>query len=296
MITTQLPSLKEMLAAFDTPDCASHATEVRMRAQHLAETQSTTIARAAAAAVDAGITHTQKSLGLRVGGLGESPNSQETRRPLSVELEESLRHGVAELIARAKKEHCRFQQDHEQFSGVDGAHGAQHSVKQQSVSGRLLPVPGGLSTFREAYLLVSPLQGLVTNLATMSFPSLSNAYRRVLHRFSARTDKARSRPGLQEFGGLAGAVSVEAEQKLVRNSTLAIYGDRDEFVPVQKLREWASRLQEVPESMFRAHEVSSANHFWTQPNVARILRESIEAFAVSLLDGNKEVSYHAPTR
>ncbi|SPQ26372.1 00857250-0bb6-4047-9dc5-33d554d64b8d [Thermothielavioides terrestris] len=72
----------------------------------------------------------------------------------------------------------------------------------------------------------------------------------------------------------------------LRNTTLAIYGDRDGFVPVRKLRAWASRLQAVPDSRFRAHEVSGADHFWASGNVAFTLREAVRAFGASLLDHN----------
>jgi len=83
---------------------------------------------------------------------------------------------------------------------------------------------------------------------------------------------------------LSRAVAAEAEDKLVQNETLAIYGDRDGFVPVRKLRDWASRLEGMQNSKFRAHEVSSADHFWAQRSVASTLREAVSTFAASLLN------------
>ncbi|GAB1317379.1 Alpha/Beta hydrolase protein [Madurella fahalii] len=284
MITTQLPPLVAISAMFSSPECGSPAAEIRLRAQHLAEIQNAVIANARAAAADShGPQSPRKSVGLRVGGDEENRKSHETRRPLSLELEETVRHGVAELMARAKKGHKRSRSGQGQASPtLDETHGAhEHGARPQPVSHHLSPVPGQ-TTFRPAYLLVSPLQGLATNLATMSFPSLAKVSKSVWNRFTSGTGEPRPL-GLH---GVAATVSVEAEEKLVQNSTLAIYGDRDGFVSVQRLREWASRLEAIPGSQFRAHEVSSANHFWAQHNVARTLRDAIQAFAESLLDAS----------
>ncbi|KAG7284028.1 hypothetical protein NEMBOFW57_010386 [Staphylotrichum longicolle] len=206
MITSQLPALETIVAVFKTPECGTHAAEVRLRAQHLAEMQNTVLASARAAAAD----HLRpmsprKHVGLRVGGDEENRKSHEFRRSLSAEFEETIRHGVAELMARTRKG---------------------HKWSHKSATGKSL-----------------------------------------------------------EPTALARTVSPEAEDKLVQNSTLAIYGDRDGFVPVRKLRDWASRLEAMQGSKFRAHEVSSANHFWAQRNVASTLREAVRSFAASLLDG-----------
>ena len=75
----------------------------------------------------------------------------------------------------------------------------------------------------------------------------------------------------------------EAEQKLVSNPTLAIYGDCDGFVAARKLRTWATRLQTVPDSKFRAHEVASVGHFWHQGKAHVILRDAVKTYADSLL-------------
>lgn len=285
MITTQLPALGAIISAFNTPECASPAAEVRLRAQHLAEMQSKIIASAKAAASD-GLEsqYPRKPVGLRVGGDEENRKSHETRRPLSADLEEAVRHGVAELMARAKRGRRRSQSGQGQASPslevLQG--GREGGTEQKPAPDHLPPVPAQVA-FSPAYLLVSPLQGLATNLATMSFPLLSSVSKRVWNRFNIRTGQ----PGPTEPDGLVAMASNEAEDKLVRNSTLAIYGDRDEFVSAHRLREWASRLQAVPGSKFRAHEVSGANHFWAEHNVARTLRDAVRAYAESLLDDSE---------
>ncbi|KAL7939296.1 Alpha/Beta hydrolase protein [Trichoderma chlorosporum] len=128
-------------------------------------------------------------------------------------------------------------------------------------NGRLSPI-NGFDIPRPAYLLVSPLQGLVTHLATMSLvPS-------VLAR--------RSSPPLQD----------EAETKLVLNPTLAVFGDRDIFVPVSKLRAWVARLSSHDTSLFRGYEINSAGHFWAEEGVLHSMLDLIYDFAGKLYDSN----------
>ncbi|KAK3305402.1 uncharacterized protein B0T15DRAFT_485024 [Chaetomium strumarium] len=280
MITSQLPSLDTIMAVFRGPVRDRPAAEIRLRAQHMAEMQNRILASARHAAIDRLTTRSpRKHAGMRVGGDEESRSSHESRRPLSAEFEEAVRHGVAELMARAGKRPRRTLSDQSQNSwdpeGI--AEGSKHAAE------RLPPVPG-LITYRPAYLLVSPLQGIITNLATMSLPSaLSGITGKLLTRISAMTREETAELSGAEPSLLARATAVEAEDKLVRSPTLAIYGDRDGFVPVRKLREWASRLEGRPGSKFRAHEVSSANHFWAQGNVASTLKEAVRAFGTSLL-------------
>ncbi len=270
MITSQLPPLEAILAAFSAPECGTHAAEIRLRAQHLAEMQTVVLASAREAAADHDHLRPlspRKHVGLRVGGDEEGRKSHEFRRSLSAEFEETIRHGVAEIMARTRKSHRRT------HSGRALPRGSEHGPDH------LLPVSERTS-FRPAYLLVSPLQGVVSNLATMSLPVLSMPGKG-WPRFPSRGKAAvvDEPPEAATLGKAAGA-----EDKLVQNPTLAIYGDRDGFVPVGKLRAWAARLEGVPSSQFRAHEVSSATHFWATRNVASTLREAVAAFAASLLD------------
>ncbi|KAK4152211.1 Alpha/Beta hydrolase protein [Chaetomidium leptoderma] len=277
MVTSQLPYLETIAAVFDKPECGTPAAEIRLRAQHLAEMQNTILASAREAAVDhLRPVSPRKHVGLRVGGDEESRKSHEYRRSLSAEFEETIRHGVAELMAKTRKGHRRS------HSGQGRTARDPDGAPEQNPE-HLLPIPGQI-TFQPAYLLVSPLQGIVTNLATMSLPLLSTPGK-VWARLSAKPDQQTAQA--ESGSGSAvpeGTVSVEAEDKLVQNSTLAIYGNRDGFVPVRKLRDWASRLQAVQGSKFRAHEVSSATHFWAQHNVVFTLQEAVRAFAASLLD------------
>ncbi len=285
MITCQLPSLENVLALFHAPGCGSHAAEIRLRAEHLAEMQNTVLASARAAAVDRlHPTAPRKHLGVRVGGDEESRKSHESRRSLSAEFEEGIRHGVAELMARTRRGHRRSQSG--RGHSPRDSHGA---AGPPEIPSDHLPPITDLVTSRPAYLLISPLQGVITNLATMSLPSFMSIPGKNWIRSSfagggrPATAPAPSKEA-PEPAALARHVPAEAEDKLVRNPTLAIYGDRDGFVPVRKLRDWAAHLESVHGSRFRAHEVSSANHFWVQRNVAWIMCEAVGTFAGTLLE------------
>ncbi|EAQ83093.1 hypothetical protein CHGG_10911 [Chaetomium globosum CBS 148.51] len=279
MVTSQLPALETILGFFSAPECGTSAAEIRLRAQHLAEMQNTVLASAREAAAD----HLRpksprRHVGLRVGGDEESRRSHESRRSRSTEFEEAIRHGVAELMARTRKGHRR--------SHSGRSHTPRDSDEptgRVATPDHLLPV-ARRTAFLPAYLLVSPLQGVITSLATMSLTpllSMSGAWAR----FSAKGNNATIHSDASETGPHDAATPAEAEEKLVHNATLAVYGDRDGFVPVRKLRDWASRLEAIPDSKFRAHEVSSANHFWAQGNVASTLRDAVAIFGGSLLNG-----------
>ncbi|KID82558.1 prolyl oligopeptidase [Metarhizium guizhouense ARSEF 977] len=187
MVTAQMPPLDRLLEPFARPRADSHAAQVRLRAQHLAEQQNLVLGSARSA---------RRPGAVRVGG--EEP------------------------------------------------------------PGETLPAVEGLLRPRPAYLLVSPLQGVVTHLATMALLPWPRAGRR-------RDDDA-------------------GERKLVENATLAVFGDRDVFVPVGRLRAWVARLGGQG-SMFAAREVASAGHFWGEDGVLDLMTESVEAFAAGLMRG-----------
>ncbi|KAK3321984.1 Alpha/Beta hydrolase protein [Apodospora peruviana] len=284
MITTQLPSLPTILAPFDTPMCGSPAAEIRLRAQHLAERQNTILASARAAVIDRQSGRSpRKSLGLRIGGDEENRRkSHDSRHSFALEAEEKIRKGVADLMTKARKGQKRRHVSGEgsalHHQGAEDDAVEEKEPHQEPAHDFLLPVPGR-TVASPAYLLVSPLQGVITNLATMSFPA---PFARAAQK-PAIVGKTGAHPGELKPIAQPATLPVEAEEKLVRNPTLAVYGDRDGFVPARKLRQWASRLQEVPDSKFRAHEVSNAGHFWAQGKVAFTMRDAVQTFAEGLL-------------
>ncbi|KAK1762996.1 Alpha/Beta hydrolase protein [Phialemonium atrogriseum] len=283
MVTAQLPGLATMHAPFSTPATGSPAAEIRHRAEHLAAAQNAALGEARTALqVSKGngsaTASPRKSLGVRVGGDEDIRRSHESgggRRSLSLEVEERFRRGVA----KARR------------GGRHGKGGGGEEQQRPAAAGEAddrLPAPVDPPRYRAAYLLVSPLQGVVTNLATMSFP---NPFLR--RRKSSKKGKPTALPRADDDDNAQDAsgdgdgdpVSAEGEQKLVRNPTLAVYGDQDVFVSARKLREWARRLEGAAGSRFRAHEVSTAGHFWTEERVLYVMRNAMTTFAEGLLAG-----------
>ncbi|KAK4208154.1 Alpha/Beta hydrolase protein [Rhypophila decipiens] len=296
MVTTQLPSLPTILTKFDAPICLSHAAEIRLRAQHLAEGQNKILSRIRAAVITPQSGRSpRKSLGLRVGGEEEIRPSHEYKRGFSFDAEDKIRKGVADLMAKARKGNKRSHSSNytstlhngEQSRLGEQTRDEQH--KQLPVHECLLPIPDRMPA-SPAYLLISPLQGPIKNLATMSFlAAFSPSSWKPSGRSSSPKPSGPDPQGRDTKSSVQpdGLVSDEADDKLTRNPTLAVYGDRDIFVAARKIREWASRLDRVPGSRFRAHEVSGAGHFWNEGDVAYTMRDAVRTFGRELLEGTR---------
>lgn len=286
MITTQLPPLPSLLEQFAAPAIHSNAAHIRLRAEHLAEQQNMILGsmRAAVTRPLSPASPSRRSLGVRIGGdEGGSPRRSHDgfgRRSFSLDAEDRLRKGVNELLAKRRARYGHQPRRSASSSGV-GSKSARPVSEPASVpevspqataaaareEAAKLPALDNLLIPRPAYILISPLQGLVTHLATMSLlPS-----RRHQHDGSHQ----------QQHDA--------AEAKLVRNPTLAVYGDRDGFVSAGKLRAWVARLTAGGEgedggSSFRGHEVATAGHFWAEEGVLGEMRGVVGGFAGRVLE------------
>ncbi|EEY21005.1 conserved hypothetical protein [Verticillium alfalfae VaMs.102] len=74
-----------------------------------------------------------------------------------------------------------------------------------------------------------------------------------------------------------------AEAKLATCPTLAVFGDRDGFVAIGKLRAWGARLEARPGSKFRGVEVTGAGHTWQEEGTLSALVGAVDEFARGLL-------------
>lgn len=310
MITKQLPPLDAILEPFVAPRTASAAADIRLRAQHLAERQNLILSSARAALVEAPLSPRKAALGMRVGGDEDRRRSQEHqhgRRSFSLDAEDKIRKGVVELMQRAKS-HQSHHHHHRKKKGepkdspgsdapaVKSGDGAAAVAETEDKAPDTLPPVAHLLTPRVAYLLVSPPVGWATSLMTLNLygsgglfgkrpkPAHPKGKDKDKHHPHAR-DKDRAggddttaggpRPSGREGGG--------ERQKLVDNPTLAIYGDTDIFVAARRFREWASRLQSAPGSMFRAHEISTAGHFYIEEGTMQKLADAVLVFSGELL-------------
>lgn len=172
MITMQLPKLDTILSIFEAPEHGSAAAEIHSRAEHLAVTQNTILgacARAVGPENKSPERSPRKSMGLRVGGDEDLRRSHELpRRSFSVGPEERYR----TFVARTRRRHQRtvssdsvLQKNAVMPAGDHDAPNRQAEVDEpQSVL--------DMTPFRPAYLLVSPLRGMITHLASMSYSNM----------------------------------------------------------------------------------------------------------------------------
>lgn len=266
MITTQIPPMAQILAQFKVPAVGSAAADIRLRAQHLAEQQNTILASARAAS---STSPRKVYMGMRVGGDEDTQRkSHETRRSFSIDAEDKIRRGVNELLAKTKRHHHK---------GVALSEEKLKTIPSNQEISLVVGEVAELTQVRPAYLLVSPLQGVITHLATMSF--LPTTGRGMFSR-------AATRPREQGAPNFTTDHRQLSESKLVENETLALYGDKDIFVPVAKLRGWVERLEGIEGSHFHGVEIATAGHFWTEGKVAHVLRDQVSEFAARLLQGN----------
>ncbi|OIW22694.1 hypothetical protein CONLIGDRAFT_152824 [Coniochaeta ligniaria NRRL 30616] len=273
MITTQLPSLDAILETFKNPVSGSPAAEIRLRAEYMADTENAVLGSARTAALDRQMSKSpRKAMAMRIGGDEQNRKSHDMpRRSFSLEAEEKFR----DLITKARK-------GHRAVTPVSASHKKlipdEQAKKETELHIKAIPA---MTSFQPAYLLISPLQGIVTHLATMSFTNLfGKKTAGAPHDRPTKTDRDGSRTPAEPNGP---ALAWEAEHKLVSNPTLAVYGDQDVFVAAKRLRDWARRLEAAPKSHFRAHEISTAGHFWTEEGVLYIMRDAVRTFAERLL-------------
>lgn len=281
MITKLLPPLESVLEIFTAPKTASAAADIRLRAQHLAEQQNVILASARAALMEPAspMSPRRTTPGLRIGGDEDKRRSQDHggRRSFAIDAEEKVRAGVAELLKKTKMHqlHGHRKKGH-QTKEKDAAADATGEDADKGKELDHLPPVAGLPSPLVAYLLVSPPVGWATSLMTLSLGSPVSG---IFGKHPRPKTKDKEEQGVPA----APAESKQERQKLVDNPTLAIYGDSDVFVAVKRFRDWASKLQSAPGSRFRAHEVSTAGHFYVEEGTMQRLADAVRAFSGELL-------------
>ena len=290
LITTSLPpALASVISPFQTPTGGSPHEEIRQRARFLAdqqnelmserfstllsdhtqvEAQSLTSAQGRGASANGG--------GVRIGGHEDlRKSSHESQRSrTSIILDPHVKMSMERVRAIAKS--ANFGQHGRQSGSGPGTSlplqdtkGPERSSEVSAAQDKelLAAVPNAEERLSVAYLLVSPLHGWVNSLATMSL-------------FGSRKWSRRT---IRDYGNSL----PEHETKLTIDPTLALFGDNDVFVSVNKLRAWAERLQSACKrkgnpNNFMFREVPGAGHFWHDHEAAQILREEVKLFVSSL--------------
>ncbi|KFY06972.1 hypothetical protein V492_07563 [Pseudogymnoascus sp. VKM F-4246] len=301
LITTMLPPLPTLLTPFQSPLPGTTASEIRLRAQHLAEEQNTLHSeRLKRASEAASRRHHARNVssGIRVGG-DEAPldvhhrtslDSHHGRRSLRLE---KLEHSDWGRKSVEKVRSLRKSLDGHHFSPPSSPRQTSYTERRANSSSATIDTPGGPSMvvspeeaseaaaataaavpmphleFGElavAYLLISPIQGVVGGLATM-FTSTS----------------AKSLLPTLSFRKHAGSGVVTAgDRKFVENKTLVVFGNKDSFSNADRMRKWTHMLEGAKGSRFRAVEVNNGGHFWHEMEELETLKRSVEGWAREL--------------
>lgn len=296
MVTCSLPAiLSSILAPFQTPEPGTAHAEIRLRAQNLATQQNEYIHAQIAEVLQIARHNRGRSLqmddllsnptsprsrkvsaGVRMGGDEDirraSHDSYRSRSSFSVETQERVRKSVDRVrsFTKASRFHTprRTNSSGSWASFKSGDHGSNASLDRrksdhkdpEETDNYIKEIPEILEEFQAAYLLISPLQGLINSLATMW------TYK-----------PAKEREALPE-----------PEFKFTVDPTLALFGDDDVFVSVKRLRSWTGRLEKMGKEnkrnslVFRYREVQGAGHFWHDHDALEILKEEVHDFAARL--------------
>lgn len=299
LITTQLPSLSDIHSIFAMPEIGTAAAEIRIRAQQLARQQNTIFSSITASAQVRSDPSSDSGHSYRCGrGLHDAPSSQvhsaassireggeETRPGIRRASHESLvRHPFPEAPERTRKSIDRVRSLDSPTKDNAHSESPQHHVSAypepptplygapslNSPSRPEKPPSLALDDFQPAYLLISPLQGLITSLATMwTHPSSSSpsASSTPSPKYNPQSELAPSQPPPSS-----------PDHNLLTYPTLAVFGTDDIFTSNKKLQAWAARLQRPRNSRFRHLEVKGAGHFWTGHGAVQALRRAVRDF------------------
>lgn len=286
LITTHLPPIiSSVIAQFQNPAEGSAYAEIRLRSECLATQQNEAMQTQISSLLDAHSNKRGRSLhaddllnspklrkssgGVRMGGEENlrraSYDSHRSRNSFTIETPEMVRKSVdrVRLIGKTKRFSPKRQSTQASTPSSHKASESQSSFEHilpNDVSDRVndnvvcKELPGVGVGLQTAYLLISPLQGLVSHLLTL---------------WSARSWKDQI---------------PDHEIKLTVDPTLAIFGDDDIFVSAKRLRSWAGKLIEASKGngRFSYSEVSGAGHFWQDHEAVKVLIQEVKAFVETL--------------
>lgn len=281
LITTYLPPIiSSIIAQFQSPAEGSAHSEIRLRAECLAAQQNEVMQTQITSLLNAhshkrgrslhadDLLHSPKlrksSGGVRMGGEENlrraSHDSYRSRSSFTIETPEMVRRSVDRVRSIGKTK--RFLPKRQNSASSPKANGSQSSfehVSPEDGSSKMdtvvcKEVPGIGSGLQTAYLLISPLQGLVSHLLTL---------------WSSRSWKDQI---------------PDHEMKLTVDPSLVVFGDDDLFVGAKRLRSWVGKLSAASKGSgrFRHAEVSGAGHFWQDFEAVKLLQEEVQAFVKTL--------------
>ena len=197
-----------------------------------------------------------------------SHESYRSRSSFTIETPERVRKSVDRVrsIARSSRVPVGRANSHGSFVSASKKEGSESECSTEHIApsdkgtnpegNAINPLHGVGNGLHSAYLLVSPLHGWVSTLATL---------------WSSKFGREKES---------------EPDMKFTVDPTLVVFGDDDVFVSVKRLRNWVEKLKgakrEGESCQFRHQEVSGAGHFWHDHEAIRVLQDEVTAFVATL--------------
>ena len=272
MVTTMLSPLQVILERFHNASAGSSAAEVLLRAQSLTGGLDNNIFMNTIIPDPTQRQHrpvqdssTSDAI-IRVGGdevTGQIRiNDYSHRRSRSISADWIKSRHNFESWMRADSGSCQI------FNQSEDLSTPKHAPNSASPSLRdFVSANGAVTAATPAYILISPLQGIVRHLASISLASM----------FS-RPDRGRHELPLNGSDTL-----------FTQYPTLVIYGTQDSFVSIQKLRQWSLNLSRIAGQedghsgpIFVPVEIEGAGHVWSNSEYLSKLTGAIKHFATDL--------------
>ncbi|KAK3647591.1 hypothetical protein LTR56_003265 [Elasticomyces elasticus] len=261
LILARIPSVRTIQQRFEPAVVGTAVAEIVLRARTLAhqtyqaakDTEELQYAspQELSPTEDTSLSPTKRTIGSPVTMGGEETDSSDRRRSRdsrrSVDI---IRKSVD--IPRRMKAHMR----HSSGSGKQRHHQrSSDEVMAYQISDQV--VMGSMPEVEVHYLVISPV---VLPFSTALCPP--------------------GPPVPQPFGRKI-AADAHAGDLFLKHPTLAIFGTKDGFTPVRRLRAWAEK--QSPQAVgFEWEPIESAGHFWHEEGVMRALQERIKTWVATL--------------
>ena len=256
LVTTNLPTVDDILSHFVNVVEGTAEAEIRLRALHLSTRWNKEVQyhdrleRERELTVEPSLPATHS---ITVGGDESQPGTRRASRE-SRHSPDVVRHSI----------------DRSRIKLGFGTHSSEDISASSSIEQSLptveIPEP------QVNYLLISPLLPPVSMLLTMFAKPISLGRSQALPH--TKVSKGRTSAPLAN---------------LVNHPTLAVYGDKDLFTSPKKLRHWAEMLANTSNSRFRFQEIAGAGHFWHEEGVEEQMRSTIRSWVKDIVQGMDDV-------
>ena len=246
MIASHLPSADSVVKLFKNAAEGSTESEIQLRALHLSSQSLKDLE-----------SRRERSRGRASIGVPGSHSNSETSHSSSVLVGGFESEAVGNRIEKESRRSLDVRKSLDRVR--DRMHSRSHRLtisSERSDADTEVKVQQSMAMPRVYYLIVSPVLPPVAAFATF---------------FSTLSFK-----GIPKEKVLSGR---HARHELAKCPSLAVYGSRDRFTSVKKLRAWADALSQISGSTFQYHEVDGAGHFWHETGALENIENHISEWA-----------------